>query len=71
MDEEGFIGLWDTDGVSFFVQVLGRTNAVLQRRLGGSGTDPTEGVGKVGMTGKSFFGGGGLQYNMEEMEHVL
>ena len=53
----------DTADGGAFIQVIGTNAVVLQQRLAGGGTEPTEGAGKVGTTGEYFWEGGSVQKN--------
>ena len=52
--EGGLLGIWDTADGSSFIQLLGGKVVILQQKLDSSGTEPTKGAGKVGITGESF-----------------
>ena len=53
-DGEVLLSVWDTSDSSSFIQLLGTKVVVLQQKLDSSGTEPTKGAGKVGITGESF-----------------
>ena len=63
-DWEGIIGVWDTADGSHFVQLLGMNVVVIRRQLAGSGTETTEGAGKVGTIGE-VLGEGGREWIVE------
>ena len=54
MGGEVILVVQDTVDGGSFVQGLGTNIVVLWRRLDGSGTEPTDGAGKVGTTSEDF-----------------
>ena len=67
MDEDDILVIWYIDDGSSFIKLLGENVVVLQRRLAGGGTEPTQEAGKVGTTGEAFGEVGSGQDNSGEI----